>query len=57
MNEWRIIMEYVIYIPFGFIGFYLAIRLASYAIFQSLKQVFNSNPNTKESSNGKTQKG
>jgi hypothetical protein len=49
-------MEYVIYIPFGFIGFYLAIRLASYAIFQSLKQVFNSNPNIKESSNGKGQK-
>ena len=34
------IMTYAIGIPLGLFGFYLAIRLASYAICQSIKQVF-----------------
>ena len=50
MNDWRDIMELVIGIPLSLIGFYAAIRLGSYAICKSIKQVFGSRKpnNTKE---------
>ena len=43
-------MAYVIGLPLGLVGFYLAVRLASYAICQSIKQVFH---NKKEMRHGK----
>lgn len=33
-------MEIAFGVPLGIVGFYLAFRLASYAICQSIKQVF-----------------
>ena len=48
-------MTYVIGVPLGLFGFYLAVRLASYAICQSIKQVFHKQ---KERTHGKeTQEG
>lgn len=45
-------MEIVIGVPLGIMGFYLAVRIASYAICKSIKQVFQ----PKEKVNEKEQK-
>ena len=38
--NWREIMEIAIGVPLSLFGFYLMVRLASYAICKSIKQVF-----------------
>lgn len=54
MDDWNKIMTYVIGIPLSLLGFYIFMRLASYAVCKSIKQVFGSkNHNTKENCNGK----
>jgi hypothetical protein len=38
--NWGDIMTYVIAVPLSVVGFYLAVRIASYAICKSIHQVF-----------------
>lgn len=47
-------MTYVIGVPLGIVGFYLVIRLASYAICQSIKQVFKPKENCYEEKEKRT---
>lgn len=48
--NWRLAMEIAIGVPLSIVGFYLAMRLGSYAILMSIKQVFKTQ-STKENEN------
>ena len=57
--NWRGIMELAIGLPLGIVGFYLAVRLASYAVCKSIKQVFQTKEKQyeKEKEKERTQNG